>query len=391
MNARSTAATERGNPVDTEWLALVDRLFAHIDEIVSDFLKRFAEADYYEPRVVDESDLSRTANDVLSMLLYKLGNKPLPESLTSLAHDFGARRARQGVPEDELLEAIRLDFRVLWSALQQHAGDDSEGLLVRNVERVLSTVEDYVSEVQQSFLAERARLTRDSRLLTARYVSRLFTSDLTRPELVAEIADGLGVPASAQFEIAVVVGEGVAELQLQLARGTVSASWFEYDRGDGFCIFREQGSPTARTAITEELAELPGGYMDEVLGLANVPAAAESAAIFARHASRSAHPRMLSTHDAWLSVARDLLGSAIPDFGRDVHEALAECTPYERDHLVHAVLTYAETGSIKLTSERLFCHRNTVVNRLSTFRQVTGLDITVPRDAAIALVALHSA
>lgn len=390
MNAHGSSGAERTDVVDKEWLELVDQLFLHLDEIVADFLHRFAEADYYEPRVVDESDLARTANDVLSMLLYKLGNKPLPAVLTSLAHDFGARRARQGVPEDVLLEAIRLDFRVLWSALQQHAGPDSEGLLVRNVERVLTTVEDYVSEVQQSFLAEHARLTRDSRLLTARHVSRLFSSDITRPEIVAEIAAGLGVSPTARFEIAVVVGEGVAELQTQLAKGEVSASWFGYDRGDGFCLFREQGTPTASTTVTEELADLPGGYVDEVVGLAHVPAAADAAAIFARHASRSAQPRMIGSDEAWLSVARDLLNAAIPDFGRDVRDALSECTVHEREHLVRAVLAYAETGSIKLTSERLFCHRNTVVNRLSTFRQVTGLDITVPKDAAIALVALHS-
>ncbi|MBH0097716.1 helix-turn-helix domain-containing protein [Salinibacterium sp. NSLL150] len=390
MKARDTKPTRVESAVDEEWSSLVDRLFAHIEEIVADFLKLFAEADYYEPRMVDKSDLTRTAHDTLTMLLHKLGDKPLPQELKSLSHEFGARRARQGVPEDVLLEAIRLDFRVLWYSLQRHAGPDSDALLVRNVERVLTTVEDYVSEVQQSFLAEQARLSRDSRLLTARHVSRLFTSDLTRPELVAEIADGLGVSAAAQFEIVLVVGEGVAELQLQLARGTISSSWFGYDRGDGFCMFREQGTPTASTSVAEELANLPGGYIDEVIGLANVPAAADAAALFARQASRSSHPRMLGTNEAWLAVARDLLASAIPDFGRDVREALAECTQYERDHLVHAVLAYSETGSIKLTSERLFCHRNTVVNRLSTFRQVTGLDITVPRDAAIALVVLHS-
>jgi len=390
MNAHGNPASEQTDAVDNEWLHLVDRLFIHLDEIVADFLSRFAEAEYYEPQVVEESDLARTANDVLSMLLYKLGNKELPIQFTSLAHDFGARRARQGVPEDVLLEAIRLDFRVLWSALQQHAGPDSEALLVRNVERVLTTVEDYVSEVQQSFLAEQSRLTRDSRLLTARHVSRLFASDTSRTELVAEIAAGLGVSSTARFEVAVVVGEGVAELQAQMAKGSVSPSWFGYDHGDGFCMFREQGAPTANTTVTEELADLPGGYVDEVLGLAHVPAAADTAAIFARHASRSVRPRMIGNDDAWLSVARDLLNTAIPDFGRDVREALSECTTHEREHLMQAVLAYAETGSIKLTSERLFCHRNTVVNRLSAFRQVTGLDITVPKDAAIALVALHS-
>ena len=377
--------------VDVDWSELVDRLCEQIDDLVADFLERFAEADYYEPDLVDEEDLRRTAHETLTMLLFKLGDKELPAALASLPGEFGARRARQGVPGDLLLEAVRLDFRVLWHALQRIAGSKAESVLVRNVERVLTTVEGYVSEVQQAFLAEQARLARDSRLLTARHVSRLFTIDLTRPELVAEVADGLGVVVAAQFEVAVVVGEGVAALQLQLGRGTVSPSWFGYDRGDGFCVFREQGQPTASSTVADELVHLPGGYIDEVGGLAGVPAAADAAALFARQAAQSDRPRMIGADEAWLPVARDLLVSTIPNFGRDVHEALAECTRFERESIVQAVLVYAENGSIKLTSERLFCHRNTVVNRLNTFRKVTGLDITIPRQSALAIVVLDSA
>ncbi|XTR51736.1 helix-turn-helix domain-containing protein [Pseudarthrobacter sp. So.54] len=39
--------------------------------------------------------------------------------------------------------------------------------------------------------------------------------------------------------------------------------------------------------------------------------------------------------------------------------------------------SYGRTGSIKETSEELFCHRNTVVNRLHSLHEVIGLDLTV--------------
>lgn len=35
-----------------------------------------------------------------------------------------------------------------------------------------------------------------------------------------------------------------------------------------------------------------------------------------------------------------------------------------------------------------WCHRNTIVNRLSAFENYTGLDLQKPRDAALALIAV---
>ncbi|MFG6304448.1 helix-turn-helix domain-containing protein [Corynebacterium hesseae] len=51
--------------------------------------------------------------------------------------------------------------------------------------------------------------------------------------------------------------------------------------------------------------------------------------------------------------------------------------------------TYLDCGSIKDSAEALHCHRNTVLNRLRQVTELTGLDITQPKDAARALLALH--
>jgi DNA-binding PucR family transcriptional regulator len=53
-------------------------------------------------------------------------------------------------------------------------------------------------------------------------------------------------------------------------------------------------------------------------------------------------------------------------------------------------VSYGRTGSVKLTSEELYCHRNTVVNRLNALQEVIGLDLTVPAQAALALVSIAS-
>jgi DNA-binding PucR family transcriptional regulator len=52
------------------------------------------------------------------------------------------------------------------------------------------------------------------------------------------------------------------------------------------------------------------------------------------------------------------------------------------------VLAYARSGSVQQTASALFCHRNTVVNRLRRFADLTGRQMTTPADAALVLVAL---
>jgi DNA-binding PucR family transcriptional regulator len=62
--------------------------------------------------------------------------------------------------------------------------------------------------------------------------------------------------------------------------------------------------------------------------------------------------------------------------------------PPERERLIAAVRRYAEDGSVTDTAASVFCHRNTVLNRLRRVAVLTGRDVTVPADAAILLLAL---
>ncbi|MCG2623954.1 helix-turn-helix domain-containing protein [Arthrobacter sp. I2-34] len=89
-----------------------------------------------------------------------------------------------------------------------------------------------------------------------------------------------------------------------------------------------------------------------------------------------------------MGIAGSLLEQTLPGFSDPVHRALDRCTPHERERLLQVARSYARTGSIKETSEELYCHRNTVVNRLHSLQEVIGLDLTVPAQAARALVAL---
>ena len=59
---------------------------------------------------------------------------------------------------EAFLSAVRNDFRVLWKGLERVARGHGTEILVANMDRVLDTVESYVSSIQQAFSEEEALL-----------------------------------------------------------------------------------------------------------------------------------------------------------------------------------------------------------------------------------------
>ena len=71
--------------------------------------------------------------------------------------------------------------------------------------------------------------------------------------------------------------------------------------------------------------------------------------------------------------------------GPDGHPTVGTVPAYRS--VEEAVRSYLRTGNIAETARELFCHRNTVTNRLRRFHELTGIDLTVPEQAARAVVA----
>ncbi|MDN6605457.1 helix-turn-helix domain-containing protein, partial [Brevibacterium sp.] len=66
----------------------------------------------------------------------------------------------------------------------------------------------------------------------------------------------------------------------------------------------------------------------------------------------------------------------------DVDRALSVCGEAARERLVEAVRAYLRSGSVGASASELFCHRNTVANRLRRFAALTGVDPVIPAEAA---------
>lgn len=357
------------------WNEILQELSDETDELVEDYLREFAAHGTYRAGAVNQDDLREIAHETMRLLILELARRPVPDHLRSLPQRLGARRARQGVDREALLHAVRLDFRVLWNRLERIARPDSTEVLADNVTFVLDTVESYIERVHHSFNDEDATLRRHTRHHIERMLLRLFDDGQVAEYGIDAIATGLGLPVNGRYEVLTVRGELIERMQERYA---LSPDVHRHESIGALSLFRQQRNVAGWLV---EYAELPGGYVGGVDGLAAVPAAVRSAELIAKHAP-PAHAGLATIENSWAAIAVERLRGDLPDFERVVWAPLENRPEIDRDRMLEVVRSYLETGSVKETSEALFCHRNTVINRLKLFQQLTGLDPTIPAEAA---------
>ncbi|NEB56304.1 PucR family transcriptional regulator, partial [Streptomyces griseus] len=87
-----------------------------------------------------------------------------------------------------------------------------------------------------------------------------------------------------------------------------------------------------------------------------------------------------------LVVSSPALAGALAD---RVLGPLDRLDPADRDVIVETLTAWLDAdGSAQRAGARLYCHRNTVLNRLRRFEQLTGRCLTRPRDAVEVSLAL---
>jgi len=175
------------------WTTLVGRLRDEADTLVASFVSRVRVIPPYGRGVVPTERLETDADLTFEYLLRRLGGHPVPARLAGIGPSIGRDRARRGVPLNDLLTAVRLDFRVLWEALRERAAPTDEPMLVARVEDVWAVVEEYTAQIQVSYQAEAALLARDRQGERAMLVAVLLSTEDPDPDEVARVALALGV------------------------------------------------------------------------------------------------------------------------------------------------------------------------------------------------------
>ncbi|MHC2548282.1 PucR family transcriptional regulator [Corynebacterium hesseae] len=373
---------------EKRWHDIVAEVHGTIPRLVEDFLAAFSRSGRYGDSLVSEDELRLTAFEVFARITDVLVGTMDEEELRTHAQSLGRRRAHQGVALATLIDAIQLDFTVLWEHLRQAAGADQEAL-IDHVAQVHSVVTMYNLVVRDAYRLEEARGQHDVHRAHARHLERLFAAESLGALGIAEITRALNLDDDCHFDVAVAHPTAAVEMRALLDAPISSGEVFGHGVRGMFVAFwpiSQRPSGQSTRDIGAGLATISGILFRDVIGLAGVRAAAQQA------------PRIFDATGPLdqLTDAADTLwavaGDAIADFPAsgitELTQAITELR-LANAPLYQTITTYLNCGSIKDSAEALHCHRNTVLNRLRQVTELTGLDITRPKDAARALLALH--
>ncbi len=365
---------------DPLWHELLERVRQDTPQLLNDFIAELTQHEGYNHGRVPVSDLTGTAEQVFDLFLRRLSTAEHTADESSLPDALGRRRARQGLRVDQFTEAVRINFRVLWRALHRAAQPDLTGVLMDYGERVLDVVERYATEVQQSFLNETGEMARSRRTARERALTKLFSGHADDDDISA-IANVLGMRGDGEFELIALPTDVVTD---DLEESFPALEAHSYEDEQMTYLFRHR-----RKLITlvDELPELAGGYISKIDGLGQVSRAAALAKHLGElHPGRSA----VTLKEGFAAIVRTAVETRISGFEHellgDFATSVGEGLNGRLKRLAATIAAYLENGSVQEAADSLYVHRNTVFKRLQSFHDITGLDVTIPRDAAIALI-----
>lgn len=361
------------------------------------FISQVREIPEYGESTVETDEIMQTARETFHRLVNGLrsgGNtEPGADYDADISASLGAKRARAGIPAEALVSAVRLDFTILWAELLAIAAPEDAPMLTARVDQVWRVVDEFAVRTHTSYLNERVRMAQEESSIQNEFIARLFSVVSPSADTAAQVAEALGISATARFGL--VAASGSAAARLRAAQVKVAAKrnqrLFLRESGDMAYVFwpvaaARTGELKAVTAtVPQVFADIPCGVA-EANGLRALPQAARTASSLAA-LLQPADTGPLSAQLAWPRLARRQLAESGLDLVEELDAALDPCRGVERERLTEAARHFLQSGSVTLTAEALFCHRNTVLNRLNRFQELTGIDLTVPNQAARLVVA----
>ncbi|QDY80199.1 helix-turn-helix domain-containing protein [Streptomyces qinzhouensis] len=348
---------------------------------------------YYGDPVLAPADLAESARDALDVFVGGLIDRERTAESGEHAWRTGQRRAADGVPLRAVLHAYRIGGTRLWEALVSlvvRERPDRAPALAYAASDVWRRVDRDTALLAEAHRRAAAGLP-DLALRRHRPVLRMLLRGHADPVHVSAFAVSLGLPPAGRYAVALLAGPGTARAETDPmfeTRDGVPLYWCPLD--DATAVVAHLGDrpelpaglipvgPAGRggvSTVVDGLAELGRGHDLARLALAACPA------------DGTLH-RLGDRLSLAFAVARPDLAAAVAD---RVLGPLRTLDPAERAELLTTLAAWLDRGgSTRRAGELLYCHRNTVLNRLRRLERLTGRTLANPRDLVDLAMALDA-
>ncbi|MFC5750438.1 PucR family transcriptional regulator [Actinomadura rugatobispora] len=319
---------------------------------------------------------------------------------------LGRRRAEQGQPLDQLLRSYRLAGMVFWEAVVEAVAQDEPAhvpTLVRHATRTWYAIDEQSSTAAAAYHRTEYDLLRRNEERMQAVVDALLEGHGTDGGLLATANEVLGLPEQGRYAV-VVLGQAdmAARPGPAASRAGVQAAESVSTTGGIRFLWRMRAETQVAlvalgNASLDELIEAVRPHVRAHAGVSPVVHAlselgtARWLAELALRTCWSDEPEIALLDrrlPAALVVSQPRLAGRL---GRTVLGPLYEIDPVYRDVLLSTLTTWLECdGSAARAAARLYCHHNTVLNRLRRIEQLTGRLLARPGDLTEVVLALSA-
>ncbi|MFC8670542.1 MULTISPECIES: PucR family transcriptional regulator [Streptomyces] len=382
-----------------DWKLLTESctaLLERLPELVDEHMRQLAEHSPVYGEFLPYDQQWREAEEAMRIGIQTMSApRDSPRRDLEYAEEAGRRRAQQGLPLELLVHAYRAAGYLVWDALMEEgaaAGQEPERLVVlmRSATMVWSAVDAQAAVATEAYRATEMELRRRTDERLQALLDALLEGQ-EAPGLAARAAAGLDLPERGPYAVVVLRSE-----RRESYRRPVEGDGFRFIwrmRADCevgvVALAGGQGLDGVARALDGRCSG-PGGISPVVAGLAELGRARRLAELALRTCppDATAVVRLDQRMPTALVVSQPELAGRLVS---DVFGSLLELEPADRAVLLETLDAWlACEGSAGRAAGRLYCHRNTVFNRLRRLEQLTSRSLARPRDLIEMTLALDA-
>ncbi|MFI6333829.1 helix-turn-helix domain-containing protein [Streptomyces sp. NPDC050535] len=383
-----------------DWKLLAEScttLLERLPELVDEHLRQLTEYSPVYGQVLPHDQQWREAEAAMRVGIQTLSApRDSPRRDLEHAEDTGRRRAQQGLPLELLVHSYRAAGYLVWDALMEGAvglAPERISMLMRSATMVWSAVDAQATAATEAYRSTEAELRRRTDEQLQALLDALLEGQQS-PGLAARAAAGLDLPEMGQYAVVVLRAErhdGRDTCSRPLLGAGLRFIWrMRADCEVGVVALDAGQGLDAVAQLLDGRCQGPGGISPVVAGLAELGRARRLAELALRTCPPDARDvvRLDQRMPTALVVSQpELAGRLVAD----VFGALLELEPGDRAVLLETLDVWlACEGSAGRAASRLYCHRNTVFNRLRRLEQLTSRSLARPRDLIEMTLALDA-
>ncbi|UGY94350.1 PucR family transcriptional regulator [Streptomyces gobiensis] len=312
-----------------------------------------------------------------------------------LAERTGRRRAEQGLPLDLLVHAYRHAGYITWDALLETAdeqGPEALSAVMHAATAMWATVDRQAATAADAYRATEQEMLRRTDERVQALLDALLEGQ-NAPGLVQRASAALDLPEQGRYAVVALRAErrpGQAPFHRISAAEGMGFTWRMRTDYEVAVVALGESGLAALAAVLSARCPGPGGISPVVESLGELGRARRLAEVALRTCAPEADRcvRLDERLPTALVVSQpELAGLLISD----VFGPLLELEAADRAVLLETLDAWLECrASAGRAATRLYCHRNTVFNRLRRLEQLTSRSLSHPRDLTEMTLALDA-